>query len=265
MYSIGEIKQICKELDIQLTKSKGQNFLINESVRDRIIQAADLKGDETVLEIGPGLGALTEELIKKSKVIAVELDKKLYGYLKSKKLENLELVQGDILNFLRGENKFAKVVANLPYQITSHILRVMLEKNVAEELIVMVQKEVGERIVAKPGKMSILSVMVQYYSEPQILFKVSKGNFWPRPKVDSAVVKLKVKSLKFEVDEDKLFRIIKIGFSAKRKMLKNNLAGVYAAEQVKRVLKKIGLAENVRAQELSTEQWLNFYTQLGKS
>ena len=180
--------------------------------------------------------------------------------------------------------RYDKVVANLPYQITSHVLRMMLEKNVAGELIVMVQKEVGERIAAKQGKMSVLSVMAQYYSEPQILFNVAGGNFWPVPKVDSVVVKLKVKSSppissvkssrslkadqpkaeKLKVNNEIFFKLVRAGFSAKRKMLKNNLGGIYGMEKVKQALREIGLGEKVRAQELSVQQWINFYAQLGK-
>ncbi|NCP17339.1 ribosomal RNA small subunit methyltransferase A [Candidatus Kuenenbacteria bacterium CG_4_9_14_3_um_filter_39_14] len=277
--SINHIKDICKELEIWPAKSKGQNFLVSESVRDRIIQAAELNKDDLVLEIGPGLGVLTEELIKKSKVVAVELDKKLYFYL-TNKIKNLELIQADVLEFLDGKDKFNKVVANLPYQITSHVLRMMLEKNTADEYILMVQREVGERMVAKPGRMSLLSVMAQYYSEPKILFSVSKGNFWPQPKVDSVVVKLKVKSSppissvkssrslkanqpkaeKLKVNDEIFFRVVKAGFSAKRKMLKNNLGGIYGIEKVKQALKEIGLDEKVRAQEISVDKWI----ELGK-
>ena len=277
--SINHTKDICKELEIWPAKSKGQNFLVSESVRDRIIQAAELNKDDLVLEIGPGLGVLTEELIKKSKVVAVELDKKLYFYL-TNKIKNLELIQADVLEFLDGKDKFNKVVANLPYQITSHVLRMMLEKNTADEYILMVQREVGERMVAKPGRMSLLSVMAQYYSEPKILFSVSKGNFWPQPKVDSVVVKLKVKSSppissvkssrslkanqpkaeKLKVNDEIFFRVVKAGFSAKRKMLKNNLGGIYGIEKVKQALKEIGLDEKVRAQEISVDKWI----ELGK-
>ena len=277
--SINHIKDICKELEIWPAKSKGQNFLVSESVRDRIIQAAELNKDDLVLEIGPGLGVLTEELIKKSKVVAVELDKKLYFYL-TNKIKNLELIQADVLEFLDGKDKFNKVVANLPYQITSHVLRMMLEKNTADEYILMVQREVGERMVAKPGRMSLLSVMAQYYSEPKILFSVSKGNFWPQPKVDSVVVKLKVKSSppissvkssrslkanqpkaeKLKVNDEIFFRVVKAGFSAKRKMLKNNLGGIYGIEKVKQALKEISLDEKVRAQEISVDKWI----ELGK-
>ncbi|PIR81018.1 ribosomal RNA small subunit methyltransferase A [Candidatus Kuenenbacteria bacterium CG_4_8_14_3_um_filter_39_15] len=277
--SINHIKDICKELEIWPAKSKGQNFLVSESVRDRIIQAAELNKDDLVLEIGPGLGVLTEELIKKSKVVAVELDKKLYFYL-TNKIKNLELIQADVLEFLDGKDKFNKVVANLPYQITSHVLRMMLEKNTADEYILMVQREVGERMVAKPGRMSLLSVMAQYYSEPKILFSVGKGNFWPQPKVDSVVVKLKVKSSppissvkssrslkanqpkaeKLKVNDEIFFRVVKAGFSAKRKMLKNNLGGIYGIEKVKQALKEIGLDEKVRAQEISVDKWI----ELGK-
>jgi len=144
----------------------------------------------------------------------------------------------------------------------------------------MVQREVGERMVAKPGRMSLLSVMAQYYSEPKILFSVSKGNFWPQPKVDSVVVKLKVKSSppissvkssrslkanqpkaeKLKVNDEIFFRVVKAGFSAKRKMLKNNLGGIYGIEKVKQALKEIGLDEKVRAQEISVDKWI----ELGK-
>ena len=217
MSLLSQTRDICQELELDPVKSKGQNFLIETKVVDDIIKVAALEHNETVLEIGPGLGILTQELVKHAgKVIAVELDKKLFVYLKSKfkTVTNLELIEGDILEILNNFTekilgKKYKVVANLPYQITSYVLRRLLElENKPTELVVMVQKEVAERICAQAGQMSILAVMVQYYSQPEIVRIVGKNNFWPEPQVESAVLKLRVnKSSGNKIDEKEFFKI----------------------------------------------------------
>ncbi|HRY63574.1 MAG TPA: 16S rRNA (adenine(1518)-N(6)/adenine(1519)-N(6))-dimethyltransferase RsmA [Patescibacteria group bacterium] len=296
-----QAKALCRQLGIIPTKSKGQNFLVSEKVLAEIVAAADLGPEDVVLEIGPGLGILTEELIKKAKrVVAVELDKKLFNFLsnKFKGVKNLELIEGDIISLFPCfitplfEGKKYKVVANLPYQITSHILRLLLESTPTTlprratmrgtrlvshwetqtrvggeitELVLMVQKEVGERICAKRGEMSVLSVMVQYYSQPEMVAVVSRDSFWPMPEVDSVIIHIKTlkhKNIKTKEQEQDFFKLVKIGFSGKRKMLKNNLRNVYEEERVLPVLKELGLDLKIRAEDLGVEEWVKLYKNL---
>jgi len=259
----------------------GQNFLKDKSVVDKIIQSANLSPDDFVIEIGPGEGVLTEELAKYAgKVIAIEIDSELCKLLRNKfsNKKNVEIINADILKVnlklllnSQGSTLGApkvepwgnyKVIANLPYYITSPIIRLFLESEFPpKEMILMVQKEVAERIVEKPGKMSILAVSVQYYAKPELLFYVDKKSFDPVPKIDSAVMKIiphPSPLLKREGEFRKnFFRVVRAGFSAKRKTLLNNLASSFhlGKYEVEEKLKKIGLSPKVRAQELSIEQW----------
>ncbi|MEK7072513.1 MAG: 16S rRNA (adenine(1518)-N(6)/adenine(1519)-N(6))-dimethyltransferase RsmA [Patescibacteria group bacterium] len=266
MSSLLEIKNICKAYGIVPAKSKGQNFLFDQNIVAKIIASADLDNKSSVLEIGPGLGVLTDHLIQKSgQVVAVELDKKLIGFLKNKyhQADNLEIIEGDILKLDRASLKLVtpyKVVANLPYNITSNFIRNFLEtKSPPTEMIIMIQKEVAQRIIAKPGEMSLLSLSVQFYAEPKILFEVSRNSFWPSPGVDSAVISLKLKDKLAFTDHKLFFKVAKIGFSAKRKQLHNNLAnGLHLrSDQIKAIIKNIGLDEKIRAQDLVMEDWIN--------
>ena len=286
MNLLQEAKNLCQLHNIKPVRSRGQNFLIKEEVYDEIIKEAQLKKDDIVLEVGPGLGFLTMKLAKPvKKVVAVELDDKLCDALRSRikeqGIKNVEVINENILDITDDRLKrlnINKVVANLPYNITSIFLRKFLStKQNLDMMVLMLQKEVAERIVAKPGKMSLLAVSVQYYSEPEVLKYVPANNFWPEPEVDSAIIRLKVKSQKLKVNpvksrqagilpkaklfhgvnENDFFRLVKIGFSSKRKMLKNNLANGYhvsQAEAEERII-KAGFNSKVRAQELSVEDW----------
>lgn len=270
--NLTDIKNICQMYNIVPTKSKGQNFLFDQNVVEKIIQSANLTKNDTVLEIGPGLGVLTDYLIKESgQVVAVELDKKLINFLHKKyqQADNLEIIEGDILKLAVSSLKLKtpyKIVANLPYNITSNFIRNFLETDSPPtEIIIMIQKEVAKRIIAKKGEMSLLSLSVQFYAEPKILFEVSRNSFWPSPKVDSAVINLKLKD-KIPFDDPKLFfKVAKIGFSAKRKQLHNNLAnGLHLkSDEIKTILKKNGLNEKIRAQDLAMEDWIRLSKSLG--
>lgn len=258
--------QICRENDIKPARSRGQNFLINEKVYDDIVEAAEIKKDDVVLEVGPGLGFLTEKLAKKAKkVIAVELDDKLADLLnkrlKNDGIDNIEVINKNVLDLQlakHGLEKY-KIVANLPYNITSVFLRKFLEvENKPKSMVLMLQKEVAERIAAKPGQMSVLAVSVQFYAEPTVLFNVPASDFYPAPKVDSAVIKIQIPSFKFQVSSDKdFFRLVKFGFSSKRKMLKNNLAAGYhiGQKEAGEIIERAGLEKTARAQELSVDDW----------
>lgn len=278
-------KQICLENNIKPARSRGQNFLIKEDVYDLIIKAAEIDKNDTILEVGPGLGFLTEKLAQASgKVIAVELDEKLASLLKQRfaGVENLEIVNKNILDIgdfellkselssdfselSSGEAGSYKIVANLPYNITSIFLRKFLEsKNRPQTMTLMLQKEVAERIVARAGKMSLLAVSVQFFADAKIIAYVPKTAFWPEPEVDSAVIKLEVRPPaggRTSFDHKEFFRLVRIGFSSRRKMLKNNLASGYKISQEKAaaLLKKCGFSEKIRAQELGVKDWLKLF------
>ena len=275
--SISTIKNLCKKYDIRPSKKLGQNFLINENILDKIIKAGELDKNDSVLEIGPGFGVLTTWLLEKvGKLIVVEKDKRLVEHIKtlnheSIKAKRLKVISDDILKVKIQDLGITnyKIISNLPYSITSPILWKFLaeEKNKPSLMILMVQKEVAERIISKPGKMSILSVMCQFYAECEKVYDVSRENFWPKPDVDSVIIKLRVKKLKSpKVDEKKFIQMVKIGFSAKRKMLKNNLSNGLQIDQNKVVLalKNIGLNEKIRAQELRVEDWVDLSVLISK-
>ncbi len=274
MNLLKQTKQLCKQYNIKPVRSRGQNFLIKEEIYDKIIEVADLCKDDVVLEVGPGLGFLTVKLAQKvKKVIAVELDDKLADVLRIKMAEqgigNVEIVNRDILKELNSltlkELSSFKIVANLPYNITSIFLRKFLSAEIKPNLMVlMLQKEVAERITAQPPKMSLLAVSVQFYAESKIVQMVSADCFWPKPAVDSAIIKLNVKppsGLRATGWLRNFFRLVKIGFSAKRKMLKNNLANGYhiSQQEAEDKLKKADLDIKIRAQELSVEDWIRLF------
>lgn len=247
----------------------GQNFLKDKSVVDKITQSAKLKPDDFVIEIGPGKGILTEELAKNAgKVLAIEIDKKLLLLLKEKfkNQKNVEIINANILKInlatlLGSSIPEYKVIANIPYYITSPIIRLFLEAEFPpQEMILMVQKEVAERIAAKPGQMSILAVSVQYYADTEILFEVNRDSFDPVPEVDSAVIKItrnKEREVGSKLETENFFRIVRAGFSSKRKTLINNLAnGLHLNKnEVAEKLKTVSLSGTARAQELSVEDW----------
>lgn len=252
-------------------RSLGQNFLINDSVAQRIIKSANIQKIDNILEIGPGKGILTEHLdASGAHVLAIEIDQRLIKLLQNN-FENVEIIKGDILKInlprLIEENNFQdyKVVANLPYYITSKIIRLLLEtKYPPSEMVVMVQKEVGQRIVALDEKESILSISVKFYADPKIIFDVPRENFEPAPGVDSAVIKIKRKKNPPETDASEFFRLVRAGFSAKRKMLANNLSASFhkPKEIVCETLKKAGLEPTVRAEKLNVEDWTKLLTAL---
>lgn len=272
---LSQIREICRLMEIKPARSKGQNFLVNEKIYGEIVAAANLQPTDTVLEIGPGLGFLTTKLAQKAqKVVAVELDDSLANYLKmavdANNTTNIEVVNEDILRFNPSahqlENKKYKIVANLPYNITSIFLRRFLSgESRPGSLILMLQKEVAERITAQPPEMSILAISVQYYATAEIIKIVKAGNFWPEPKVDSALIRLVAIDKKYTPVADKrFFRVVRIGFSSKRKMLKNNLAAGLKTETktMENLLVSQGLNPQVRAEDLSLENWQNLFAAL---
>ncbi len=272
MLSQDQIKKIFQEKDIKALKSLGQNFLVDEKVLDKIIQAAELGKNDLIIEIGPGLGVLTRELSKKCRqVIAIEKDKKLAGLLEEELAQNIqypniEIINSDILKTnleelikKYGLNKNYKLVSNIPYYITSPVIKFFLENEIQPQTItLLVQKEVAERICADAGKLSVLALSVQIYGKPEIVGYVDKSSFYPQPKVDSAI--LKISEIKKEFPNNyyqEIFRIIKIGFSSKRKKLVNNLSAGLCIDKDKteKILLEAKINLNARAQELELKDW----------
>lgn len=249
-------------------KSFGQNWLRDDYVLEKITESAELGRPDTVLEVGPGLGTLTQKLVDTGcDVVAVEADKDLLGPLKNKfhNFVNFKLVSGDILRFNLSEMPAGyKVVANIPYYLTSNLLRNMLESpNPPSLMVLLIQKEVAERILAGPGQMSVLAFSVQYYAKPEYVMEVKKELFDPIPKVDSAVVRIvRHQSPLFEADPQKLFRIVKAGFGEKRKKLRNSLSGGLGIDTslVEKLLADSKISSTARAQELTMNQWHSLYS-----
>ncbi|MBN1978702.1 MAG: 16S rRNA (adenine(1518)-N(6)/adenine(1519)-N(6))-dimethyltransferase RsmA [Anaerolineae bacterium] len=258
---------LLKQYDLRPSKGLGQNFLVNPNALASIVAAAELTPDDTVLEIGAGLGTLTERLAQAAgHVVAVELDERLMGVLHDtlSGSSNVEIVQGDILeldpaSLVAPAAQYA-VVANLPYYITSAVLRHLLEARARpRRMVVTVQREVAERIVAQPGEMSMLSVSVQFYGRPHVLFRIKPGSFYPSPDVESAVVRVDTHDTPpVDVEDvDAFFRVVKAGFAQRRKQLRNTLAGGLhlPPEEVEARLQKVSIDPKRRAQALSLEEW----------
>lgn len=250
-------------------KSLGQNFLLDAKVIEQIFTAADAQPTDWVLEVGPGTGILTTQLSERvEKVLSIELDHQLVEHLQkqfvdSKKVSILEgnILDVDLKEWLEASG-FAehpyKIIANIPYYITAPIIKTLLAlKYPPRALTLMVQDEVADRLAAKPGDMSLLSIMAQYYATVEKKFFVSKEAFLPVPKVDSAVIQITPRR-PFDPEEDrKVFRLARAGFAARRKTLANNLSSSLSLtkEEVEEKLKSLGLRSDIRAQALSIEDW----------
>lgn len=247
-------------------KSLGQNFLTNTGIVLSIVDAAYLKEGDSVLEIGPGKGILTEELLKRGVfVTAVEKDTDLIPYLEGKfskelSTKQLILIHADILEFEPSFTEKYSVVANIPYYITGLIIRKFLtHKNQPEKMVLLVQKEVAERIIASDKKESLLSLSVKAYGTPTYIKTVKAGSFTPAPKVDSAILLIDhVSRSSFEgISEDRFFEILHAGFAHKRKQLFGNLRAVFNDDILREKMKSSGLSEKVRAEDLTLSDWHN--------
>ena len=260
-------QHILNRFKLRADKKLGQNFLIDENVVHQIVAAAELSEADTVLEVGPGIGTLTQGLAEsKARVVAVELDTRLLPVLATtlNGYDNGRVVHGDILKVNIMEEVGApsfKVCANLPYYITTPIIFALLEKRLPmERLVAMVQKEVAERMAAQPGgkEYGALSVAIQYYTEPKIAFIVPPTSFIPAPAVDSAVIvcKRREKPPVEVCDEGLFFRVVKAAFSLRRKMLSNSLKNMgIKSEQVAKWLELAGVDGKRRAETLSLEDF----------
>jgi 16S rRNA (adenine1518-N6/adenine1519-N6)-dimethyltransferase len=269
-------KEFLKEHGIKIKKRLGQNFLIDEEILNRIVEVADLSKDDIVIEIGPGMGTLTKKLAKKAqKVLAIEIDENLIKLLKEtlKSYSNVEIIQADILKInlkkltnseLRTPNSELKVVANLPYYITTPIVIHLLKaREILSNIVIMVQKEVGRRMVAKPRTKDYgaLSLLVQYYTKPQIAVKVSRSAFLPEPKVDSCVVNLEVlgKPAVEVKDEELFFKVARAAFEQRRKALKNALSQTrdlrLSKKKALEILEKADIKPLRRGETLNLEEF----------
>lgn len=282
MNVLEETKFILNKYKIQANKNLGQNFLINDNVIDEIIESANIGSRDLVIEIGPGLGVLTNRLLQNSyKVIAIELDERMIRIIKDRfsLYENLKIINSDVLkvdltSLLEQEKKEAedkgikienvKIVANLPYYISTPIIVKLLEQKLnINEIIVMVQKEVADRLTAKTGTRlsGAITYMVDYYSLAESIIKVDKTSFIPSPKVDSEVIKLSIREEpKVQVEnEQEFFNLIQKVFSQRRKTLANFLINYNYMKDKQtaiKLLKKIGLDENTRGESLSLEKFV---------
>ena len=287
-------RQLLDRYGIAPRQSLGQNFLFDEGLLGRIVAAADLSSSDAVLEIGPGLGALTRQLAQAAgRVVAVELDDRLLPVLRYElePFNNVEIIHGDILTFdiAAHFNGPFVVVANVPYYITGAILRRLLEGRPRPKRMVMtVQREVADRLTAKPPRMSLLAVSVQYYGSVRLVGAVKAGAFWPRPEVDSAVIRIDVERRESTddtdfTDEDSLqsvssvksvdsssasdesfFRVVRAGFGEKRKQLKNNLRRLGLSDEViAAALETAGVDGRRRAETLAVGEWEAVVAALG--
>lgn len=277
MASLGNFQttnEIIRKHNFTIQKKFGQNFLIDEHVLFKIVSAADLKKDDNVVEIGPGIGTLTQYLCEEAGfVTAVEIDKELIPILNEtlKNYDNYEIINNDVLKVdltsfveTHGNCKPCKVVANLPYYITTPIIMALLESKMPiESITVMVQKEVADRMMVGPGTKDYgaLSLAVQYYAEPYIVANVPQNCFVPRPNVDSAVIRLTChKNPPVTVQDEKLmFKLIRASFNQRRKTLVNGIANFselsYTKDQVSKALISIGLSDTVRGETLGLTEF----------
>ena len=264
-------RHVLKKFKLRAVKGLGQNFLIDAEIVRQIVDVAEIQSGDEVLEIGPGIGTLTQGLLEAGAfVTAVELDKKLPAVLRETLAgyENFRLIEGDILKVDIAElmSKPFKVVANLPYYITTQILLTLLEKNLpVTKVVTMVQREVAERMTATPGSKiyGALSVAVQLRSEPRIAFEVPPKSFLPPPEVTSAVVVCDVRKPLFEIADEKFFiMVVRAAFAQRRKTLLNSLTATFEREKVLAALKATNIDANQRAETLSLEDFAKLATAL---
>ena len=273
-----ETKFIMKKYNIRASKRLGQNFLIDENVVETIVDCSNINEEDLVIEIGPGLGTLTSKLVEKAgKVICIELDSKMITILKDRFLlyKNFEVINDDVLKVdlkslikkekANGKIKNAKIVANLPYYITTPIIMKLLEEELdLESITIMIQKEVADRLVAIPGDKNTgaITYTVYYYASSEKILEVPNTSFIPEPEVTSEVIKLNIRKepvVKTQ-NKEKLFKIIKCAFMQKRKTLVNSLYNAKILQDKKQgieILKKLNIDENVRPEELTIEQFEN--------
>lgn len=269
------IKDLLERHNFRFSKTFGQNFLITARIPEKIAEGAELDENTTVLEIGPGIGCLTRCLAARAKkVVTVEIDDRLIPVLKETlgDLNNVQVVHGDILKTdlpaLLGKEEKLAVCANLPYNITTPILVYLLESGLSfDSITVMVQKEVAQRFCAEKGSKDYgaITLFLNYYTKPKMLFSVSAGNFLPRPRVDSAVLRLQAITPPVETEPEELFRLIRAAFSMRRKTLPNTLASMgISKEETIRALTALGRSPSTRGEELGLSDYAALAGELKK-
>lgn len=280
------VKSLLTHYNVSAHKSLGQHFLIDQEVLNTILETAQLTRDDFVIEIGPGFGVLTFPLAEQAgRILAIETDKKILKILKAlgSGYTNIDLLPANVLKLddellykryrdwsrTKSHKTSYKLVSNLPYYITSAILKQFLETDRRlDTIVVMVQKEVAARIVAKPGDLTLLGISVQLFGKPELIRTVSKNAFWPKPEVDSAILKIvPYKKIGHDIDDVRLFfRVVKAGFGERRKQLHNSLGGGLSLDDktVRNLLAGTGIDPKTRAQDLSISQWAKLYHQIKK-
>lgn len=275
-----ETKFLMKKYNISANKNLGQNFLIDDNVINNIVNVAEINKKDFIIEIGPGLGTLTSRLVEKAgKVIAIELDKKMLQILNDRftLYDNFSIINQDVLkvdlnNLIQKENiqnYTVKIVANLPYYITTPIIMKLLEEKLnIDSITVMVQKEVADRLTVTPGEKNTgaITYCMYYYAKPQEVLTVPNTSFVPEPKVNSEVIKLKIRKVPPVLlkDEKMFFKVVKASFMQRRKTLLNGLvnSGITSKEILKKILKELNISEDVRGENLSIEQFAEISNKL---
>ncbi|MBM3859086.1 MAG: ribosomal RNA small subunit methyltransferase A [Verrucomicrobia bacterium] len=268
--TLTEVRHLIAELGLRPSKALGQNFLTDQNIRDLILRHADVRPDETVIEIGPGLGALTEDLFKQARrLIAIEKDPRLADYLQQR-FPGLELIEGDAVKILSPSTIYHlpstfKVVSNLPYSISTPILECFVEgTNKPRMMVLTIQREVALRLAATPRHKdySALTVFTQLYYHVTIVHVVSPHCFYPEPRVDSAIIVLDRRDTRMKLEKNAPFHeIVRIGFNQRRKMLRKLLANYGGVAEGLRVA---GVSPTARAEELSIEQWITLANALSR-
>ena len=274
LYSPKVVKEIIDFYGFRFSKSLGQNFLIDKNFVDKIVDGADIFG-KNVIEVGPGIGTISYEMAKTcKKLVLIEVDETLIPILEENMSDfrNVTIINQDILKtdlkeiqdkYFDGES--FEFVSNLPYYITTPIIEKIFEEDLdCKSMTIMVQKEVADRMLAteKDKDYSSLSVFVKYYSDAKLLTKVPKSVFMPQPKIDSAVLRLDLRIYDEDVDKEKLFALVRAGFLKRRKTILNSLSAVAEKEDLKKVFEKTGLKENLRAENLSLDDFIKIANEL---
>lgn len=267
LFNVKSLENLAKQYGFRPSREYGQNYLLNPGVIECMVEVSAVGETDVVVEVGPGFGVLTLALASRVKQVrSFEIEQRLLPYWNKlqKTYKNIEVIWG---NILKSENEIDKtkpftLVANLPYQITSQVLRLFLEDFLnCETMVVMVQKEVAERLCASKGNLSVLGIATQFYSKVEYMLDVPKHNFWPSPKVDSAVVKLQRKTQLPDVDTEKFFHLVRAGFASRRKLLVKNLMNGHYGEREKilKTFEELRLLPTARAQELDVEDWVKLF------
>lgn len=274
LYSPKVVKDIIDFYGFRFSKSLGQNFLIDKNFVDKIVDGADVAG-KNVIEVGPGIGTISYEMAKTcNKLVLIEIDSTLIPILEEnmEEFDNVEIINADILktNLVEIQEKYFAgepfaFVSNLPYYITTPIIEKIFEDEInCSSMTVMVQKEVADRMLAdeKSKDYSSLSVFVKYYADAKRLTNVPKSVFMPAPKIDSAVLRLDLRAYDKDVDRDRLFSLVRAGFAKRRKTILNSLSAVADKEDLKEAFANLGLKENLRAENLSLDDFINIANSL---